>query len=40
MAPVVEKAQQLPQPPWSLTGVTAPLARQSMASSVPAAGTP
>jgi hypothetical protein len=33
MSATVEKAQQLPQPPWFLTGVTAPLVRQSTLSS-------
>ena len=31
--PVVENDQQLPHWPWFLTGVTAPLARQSTAAS-------
>lgn len=31
MEPVVEKAQQLPQEAWFLTGVTAPSLRQSTA---------
>ena len=39
MAPVAEKAQQLPQPPWFLTGVTAPFCSQSIEPGGAAAAT-
>lgn len=40
IAPVLEKAQQEPQRPWFFTGVTAPLATQSMSSASGACSLP